>query len=86
MAQAAEVPQALVDRIHVAATEALAYTNANETEANKAANAVRMQNYMTDPNYKDKMMARMTAEFTTADANGDGVLNRAEYGAWMASF
>ena len=30
-------------------------------------------------------MTKMTDSFTAADANQDGLLDRAEYGAWMAS-
>ena len=85
MAQAQQLPEALIAQINENMTERFNYTKANETEAQKAASVVRLQKWTSDPEFQAAGKARMDADFATADANGDGLLTLEEYRTWAAS-
>ena len=65
------------------ATEGYNHWKANATPEIKAAGDAEMQKFMTDPAVGAAEMARVAADFTECDADGNGRLNKAEYTAFL---
>ena len=85
MAEAApQLPDAVLERIDARVRAQYTAYKETSTEAHKAAAAEALTKYTTDPEFKNTHMAKMTASWTAADADGDGRLNLAEYKVWEA--
>ena len=73
------LPAALEAKLTAQVTEALQYWKATATEAEKQIDRDFMASMQESPDAMNKMMAEASADFARADANGDGVLDLAEY-------
>ena len=73
------LPAELEARLTAQVTENLQYWQATATEEEKVVDREFMASMQESPEAMQKMMAEATADFGTADANGDGVLDLAEY-------
>ena len=76
LAQLSEETKAAI----IADTDAAYATwKAGVTEEMKAAAVAMMERYNNEPNFKAERLGQMTEMFNTADANGDGILDAAEW-------
>ena len=73
------LPEALEAKLTATVTEALQYWKQTATEAEKEVDRAFMASMAESPEAMQKMMAEASADFARADANGDGVLDLAEY-------
>ena len=74
----------LTAAIEADAIESYNTWKANSTEEQRAAGVAYLQQ-MQNEEFKAAKMAEYTKMFADADANGDGVLDEAEYRNWMAA-
>ena len=78
-AQQPTLPEALAAKLDTQVREALQYWKQTATEAEKQIDRDFMASMQESPEAMNKMMAEASADFAEADANGDGVLDLAEY-------
>ena len=67
------------------AREGFLYWKANATQAQIAKGLEELEKFKTDEAFKNAEIARCMASFAAADADGDGVLNAAEWEAFMVA-
>ena len=73
------LPEALDARLTAQVNDALQHWAANATEEEKQVDRAFMASMQESPEAMQKMMTEASADFAAADANGDGVLDLAEY-------
>ena len=56
----------------------------SEREEHRAASEKIMADMLADPALKERVMQEVTDDFNAADSNGDGILTRDEYMAFVA--
>ena len=78
-AQQPVLPEALAAKLDTQVRESLQYWKQTATEAEKKIDQDFMASMAESPEAMNKMMAEASADFAAADANGDGVLDLAEY-------
>ena len=78
-AQQPNLPAALEAKLTAQVTDALQHWEATATESEKQIDKDFMATMQESPDAMNKMMAEASANFARADANGDGVLDLAEY-------
>ena len=82
--QAPEVPQELDDRFKVAAREALIFWRDGCTEEQKQTGLRQAEEFKNNPDFAAQQMEILSKTFAECDADGDGRLNREEWGVFRA--
>ena len=85
MAEAGAIPQATLDMINTRATAQYNEWKTTATEEQKQSGLEKLQRYKTDEAFKTEHLNKMAQAFTDADADGDGMLNLAEYRVFDAA-
>ena len=85
MAEAGAIPQATLDMINTRATDQYNEWKTTATEEQKQSGLEKLQRYKTDEAFKTEHMNKMAQAWTDADADGDGMLNLAEYRVFDAA-
>ena len=85
MAEAGAIPQATLDMINTRATAQYNEWKNGATEEQKASGLAMLQRYKTDEAFRTEHQGRMATAWTDADADGDGMLNLAEYRVFDAA-
>ena len=73
------LPAELEARLTAQVTENLQYWQVTATEETKQVDREFLASMQESPEAMQKMMAEATSDFSAADANGDGLLDLAEY-------
>ena len=79
------IPQATLDMISARATAQYNEWKTTATEEQKQSGLAMMQRYKTDEAFRTEHQNRMAQTWTDADADGDGMLNLAEYRVYDAA-
>ena len=85
MVEAVAIPQATLDKINNRATDQYNEWKTTATEEQKQSGLEKLQRYKTDEAFKTEHLKKMAQAFTDADADGDGMLNLAEYRVFDAA-
>ena len=85
MAEAGAIPQATLDMISARATVQYNEWKTTVTEEQKQSGHAMMQRYKTDEAFRTEHQKRMAQTWADADADGDGMLNLAEYRVFDAA-
>ena len=73
------LPEAFAAKLDTQVKESIQYWYQTATEAEKKIDQDFMASMQESPEAMNKIMAEASADFNAADANGDGVLDLAEY-------
>ena len=79
------IPQATLDMISARATAQYNEWKTTATEEQKQSGLAMMQRYKTDEAFRTEHQNRMAQTWADADADGDGMLNLAEYRVFDAA-
>ena len=82
MAEAPQLSEECKAAIIADTESAYATWKAGCTEEQKAAAHAMMERYNAEPAFKAEKMTQVNQMFTDADTNGDGVLDRSEWGVF----
>ena len=85
MAEAGALPAATLEKINARATAQFATWKATATAEQKATGLATLEKFRNDEAFKAQHMEKFNKAWTDADSNGDGKLDRAEFGAWAAA-
>ena len=79
------LPAATMEKINARATAQFAEWKANATAEHKAVGLAKLERFKNDEAFKAEHIQKLNKAWTDADTNGDGKLDRAEFGAWAAA-
>ena len=79
------LPAATIEKINARATAQYANWKATATEAEKADGLAKLEKMKNDEEFKNQRMAMINKAWSDADGNGDGKLDRAEFGTWAVA-
>ena len=85
MAEAGAIPQATLDMINTRATAQYNEWKTTATEEQKQSGLEKLQRFKTDEAFRTEHQNTMAQAWTDADADGDGMLNLAEYRVFDAA-